>query len=156
LHSLQRAGKIPGVIDYVYNASRFKIYNSRESYKLTFVLGGIRAPRPGRNPSDKSEPFAVEASEFATRKAFQRDVELEVENVDKTGGFIGTMWIKNENFAVMLLREGFATIHDYSASQSPYSQQLYDAEENAKKEKKNVSNKYRLFYEFNLFLNYVL
>jgi staphylococcal nuclease domain-containing protein 1 len=128
------------VVDYVLNASRFKIYIPRESYKLTFVLGGIRAPRSGRNPSDKSEPFAVEASEFATRKAFQRDVEIEVENVDKTGGFIGTLWIKNENFAVMLLREGLATVHDYSASQSAHSQQLYAAEESAKEEKKNVSN----------------
>ncbi|RIA91953.1 transcription factor [Glomus cerebriforme] len=138
LNSLQRAGRIPGVIDYVYNASRFKIFIPRESYKITFVLGGIRAPRPGRNPSDKSDPFAIEASEFATRKTFQRDVEIEVENVDKTGGFIGTLWIKNENFAVALLREGFATIHDYSASQSPYSKQLYAAEENAKTEKKNI------------------
>ncbi|CAB5297965.1 unnamed protein product [Rhizophagus irregularis] len=138
LNSLQRAGRVPGVVDYVYNASRFKIYIPRESYKLTFVLGGIRAPRPGRNPSDKSEPFAVEASEFATRRTFQRDVDIEVENIDKTGGFIGTMWIKNENFAVMLLRDGFASVHDYSASQSSYSQQLYAAEESAKTEKKNI------------------
>lgn len=137
---MQRAGRTPGVVDYVYNASRFKIYIPREGCKLTFVLGGIRAPRPGRNPSDKSEPFAVEASEFATRKVFQRDVDIDVENIDKTGGFIGTMWIKNENFAVMLLREGFASVHDYSASQSSHSQQLYAAEESAKTEKKNVSN----------------
>jgi len=135
---LKRIGRVSGVVDYVSNASRFKIYIPKESYKLTFVLGGVRAPRLGRNPSDKTDPFAVEASEFATRKALQRDVEIEVENVDKTGGFIGTMWIKNENFAVALLQEGFATVHDYSASQSPYSQQLYTAEKIAKDAKKNV------------------
>jgi staphylococcal nuclease domain-containing protein 1 len=108
------------------------------------MLGGLRAPKLGRNPSDKSDPFAAEALEFTTRKTLQRDVELEVENVDKTGGFIGTMWIKNENFAVTLLREGFASIHDYSASQSPHSQQLYNAEESAKAEKKNVSSHFVL------------
>ncbi|CAI2177546.1 18398_t:CDS:10 [Funneliformis geosporum] len=138
LQTLKRAGRVPGVVDYVANASRFKIYIPKEGYKLTFVLGGIRAPKLGRNPSDKSDPFALEASEFATHKAFQRDVDIEVENVDKTGGFIGTMWIKNENFAEMLLQEGFATIHEYSASQSPYSQQLYTAERNAKDAKKNI------------------
>ncbi|CAG8535934.1 16494_t:CDS:10 [Racocetra fulgida] len=141
LHSLQRYGRVPGVVDFVNNGSRFKIYIPKESYKLTFVLSGIRCPRPGRSPADKSEPFAVEALEFATRKVLQRDVEIEVENVDKVGGFIGSLWLnKTENFAILLLQEGLATIHSFSADQSPYSRELYAAEQIAKDEKKNVDD----------------
>ncbi|CAG8747460.1 4242_t:CDS:2, partial [Cetraspora pellucida] len=114
LHSLQRYGRVPGVIDFVNNGSRFKIYIPKEGYKLTFVLSGIRCPRPGRTPTDKSEPFATEALEFATRKVLQRDVEIEVENVDKVGGFIGSLWLnKTENFATLLLQEGLATVHSF-------------------------------------------
>ncbi|CAG8643723.1 36826_t:CDS:10, partial [Racocetra persica] len=139
LHSLQRYGRVPGVVDFVNNGSRFKIYITKESYKLTFVLSGIRCPRPGRTPADKSEPFSVEALEFATRKVLQRDVEIEVENVDKVGGFIGSLWLnKTENFAILLLQEGLATIHSFSADQSPYSRELYAAEQIAKDEKKNI------------------
>ncbi|CAG8709870.1 438_t:CDS:1, partial [Ambispora leptoticha] len=121
------------------NGSRFKIYVPKENCKLTFVLGGVRSPRLGRSPSEKSEPFAAEALEFATNRALQRDVEIEVENVDKTGGFIGTLWLnKTENFAVSLLQEGLATIHEYSADQSTYANQLYAAERAAKSSRKNI------------------
>ena len=37
------------------------------------------------------EPFGTEAAEFATRRYMQQDVEIEVETVDKSGGFIGTL-----------------------------------------------------------------
>ncbi|CAG8525062.1 10315_t:CDS:10 [Gigaspora margarita] len=139
LHSLQRYGRVPGIVDFVNNGSRFKIYIPKESYKLTFVLSGIRCPRPGRTPTDKSEPYAAEALEFATRKTLQRDVEIEVENVDKMGGFIGSLWLnKTENFATLLLQEGLAEVHSFSADQSSHSKELYAAEQIAKDEKKNI------------------
>ena len=59
----------------------------------------------------------------------QRDVEIEVETVDKSGGFIGALWLnKNENAAVALVQEGLATVHSYSADTLPWSRQLYTAE----------------------------
>ena len=59
----------------------------------------------------------------------QRDVEIEVETVDKSGGFIGALWLnKNENAAVALVQEGLATVHSYSADTLSWSKQLYDAE----------------------------
>jgi len=59
----------------------------------------------------------------------QRDVEIEVETVDKSGGFIGTLWLnKNENAAVALVQEGLATVHSYSADTLSWSRQLYAAE----------------------------
>lgn len=96
---------------------------------LTLRVLGIRAPRTARNASEKSEPYGSEASEFATRRFMQRDVEIEVDSVDKSGGFIGALFInKTENAAVTLLQEGLATVHSYSADGLPWAKQLYDAE----------------------------
>jgi staphylococcal nuclease domain-containing protein 1 len=139
LPAFKRAGKVPAVVEYVVSASRFRVYIPRESAKATLVLAGIRAPKSARIPADKSEPFGQEALEYANKKVLQRDVEIEVEAIDKTGGFIGTLWLKpNENFAVSLLREGYAEVHDYSAERSPYTSQLYEAEKIAKEAKKNI------------------
>lgn len=137
---LQRQGRVPAIVDFVSSGSRFKIIIPKESVKATFVLAGIIAPRTARAGSnEKSEPYAQEAYDYASRRALQRDVEIEVENVDKTGGFIGTLWLnQTDNMAVELLNQGLATIHSYSADQSSYTNQLYAAERGAKIAKKNV------------------
>lgn len=59
----------------------------------------------------------------------QRDVEFEVESTDKSGGFIGTLYVnKTENVALSLLKEGLATVHDYSAEGLSWGRQLREAE----------------------------
>jgi len=59
----------------------------------------------------------------------QRDVEVEFDNVDKTGGFIGTLWVnKTENVALSLAKEGLASVHDYSAEGLSWFKQLQEAE----------------------------
>lgn len=59
----------------------------------------------------------------------QRDVEVEFDNVDKTGGFIGTLWVnKTENVALSLVKEGLASVHDYSAEGLSWFKQLQEAE----------------------------
>lgn len=69
----------------------------------------------------------------------QRDVEFEVETVDKSGGFIGALYLnKNENAAIALVQEGLASVHAFSAENLPWAQQLFTAEAEAKKAKKNV------------------
>jgi staphylococcal nuclease domain-containing protein 1 len=107
------------------------------------VLAGIRAPRIARNPSEKSELFGSEAYDFASRRYMQRDVEFEVESIDKSGGFIGSLYLnKTENAALTLVKEGLATIHAFSAEGLPWSRQLYDAEEDAKRSKRNIWSAY--------------
>jgi staphylococcal nuclease domain-containing protein 1 len=59
----------------------------------------------------------------------QRDVEFEVDTVDKSGGFIGSMYVnKTENAAITLVKEGLASVHSFSAEGLSWSRQLYDAE----------------------------
>lgn len=140
---LQRSGRVAAVVDYVANGGRFNLWVPKESCRLTFVLGGIRVPRTGRNQNDKSEPFGPEALELATRRCMQRDVEIEVESTDKSGGFIGALFLPNgENFAVTLLEEGLSTIHSSSAEQSSYTNQLFSGERKAKAERKGIWSNY--------------
>ncbi|ETW80350.1 hypothetical protein HETIRDRAFT_384869 [Heterobasidion irregulare TC 32-1] len=139
----KRQGRIPAVVEYVAAGSRFKIFLPKDNQVLTLVLGGIRAPRTARNASEKSEPYGAEASEFATRRYMQRDVEIEVDTVDKSGGFIGALYLnKTENVAVTLVREGLATVHSFSADSLSWSRRLYEAEEEAKREKRNIWTDY--------------
>ena len=114
-------------------------------FNLCQLPSGIRAPRsarsapekvdPSRNPrtarnvADKGEPYGTEAAEFATRRYMQRDVEIEVDAIDKSGGFIGTLYLnKTENAAITLVKEGLATVHQFSAESLSWAPQLYDAE----------------------------
>lgn len=61
----------------------------------------------------------------------QRDVEFEVDSVDKSGGFIGALYLnKSENVAITLVKEGLATVHSFSADSLSWSAQLYEAEVN--------------------------
>ncbi|KAL8741746.1 MAG: hypothetical protein Q9190_005680 [Brigantiaea leucoxantha] len=139
---LQRQKRVPAVVDYVKSGSRFTILIPRENGKLTFVLSGIRAPRSARNPSEKGEPFGQEAHDFANRRCLQRDVEIDVESTDKQGGFIGVLYINRENFAKLLLEEGLANVHAYSAEQSAHANELFAAEEKAKQARKGIWHDY--------------
>ena len=58
----------------------------------------------------------------------QRDVEVEFDSTDKSGGFIGTMYVNKENVALELVKEGLAAIHAYSADALPWVKSLYEVE----------------------------
>jgi staphylococcal nuclease domain-containing protein 1 len=135
---LQRQKKVPAVVDFVRAGSRFVVLVPRENAKLTFVLSGIRTPKPARQSGEAAEPFGQEAYDFANRRCMQRDVEIDVENTDKQGGFIGTMYVGRENFARALVEEGLAEVHLYSAEQSGHSNELVAAEKKAKEAKKGM------------------
>ncbi|KAG2208754.1 hypothetical protein INT47_007853 [Mucor saturninus] len=140
---LKRSGKVHAVVDFVANGSRMFVWVPKENCRLTFVLSGVRAPRVGRTPNDKSEPFGQEALDFVSQKCLQHDVEIEIENVDKIGSFVGSLFVNGENLAVALLSRGLATIHEYSADESHYVNQLYGAERDAKTEKKGIWSTYK-------------
>lgn len=139
---LSRQRKVPAIVDFVKSGSRFTVLVPRENAKLTFVLSGIRAPRSARNDQDKGEPFGKEAHEFANRRCQQRDVEIDVEDCDKVGGFIGTLYINRENFAKTLVEEGLASVHAYSAEKAGNANELFAAEQKAKDARKGLWHDY--------------
>ncbi|KAF7716386.1 RNA-induced silencing complex, nuclease component [Penicillium ucsense] len=135
---LQRSKRVPAVVDFVKSGSRFTVLVPRENAKLTLVLSGIRAPRSARGPNDVGEPFGQEAHDLANRRCMQRDVEIDVETIDKVGGFIGTLYVNKENFTKILLEEGLATVHAYSAEQSGHANEYFAAEQRAKDARKGL------------------
>ena len=132
LTMLSKQKRVPAVVDFVKSGSRFTVLVPRENSKLTFVLGGIRAPRSARGPNDTAEPFGQEAHDFAVKRCMQRDVEIDVEDTDKQGGFIGTLYVNRESFAKVLVEEGLASVHAYSAEKSGNANELFQAEQKAK------------------------
>ncbi|KAI9205801.1 uncharacterized protein BJ171DRAFT_499628 [Polychytrium aggregatum] len=138
--SLQRAGRVAGVVENIASGSRYRIFVPSQNIKITLVLGGLRAPRAGGRPGETAEPFGNEGLELAMKKLFQRDVQFQVESQDKVGGFIGSLFLttgsgaqaKTENVASLILEQGFARVHEYSAQQSPFGRELIEAEQKAK------------------------
>jgi staphylococcal nuclease domain-containing protein 1 len=131
LSTLARQRKIPGIVDYVKSGSRFTILVPREGIKLTLVLAGIKAPRQG-------QPFSQEGMDLANKRCNQRDCEIDVHDIDKVGGFIGDLYVNRENFSKILVEEGFAEVHEYSAEKSGNAAELLAAQKKAKEGRKGM------------------
>lgn len=129
---LSRQKRVPAVVDFVKAASRFALVIPKENAKINFVLSGINAPKSARGKDDTAEPFGAEAHELAFKRLNQRDVQIDVEDNDKVGGFIGRIYINGENFARILLEEGLASVRGYAAEKSGNAQELFAAEKKAK------------------------
>ncbi|GAA5898069.1 hypothetical protein JCM6882_003319 [Rhodosporidiobolus microsporus] len=137
LSSFKRQGRMQAVVDFVASGSRFKIYLPKQDTKLTFVLSSIRAPRTARNANERSDPYGPEAAVFSSRRLLQRDVEISVDSTDKSGGFIGKLFLNGQDVAALLVREGLAKVDDYSQSK-----ELWALQEEAQKAKKNIWTSY--------------
>jgi staphylococcal nuclease domain-containing protein 1 len=138
LSTLSRQRKVPGIVDFCKSGSRFTILIPREGVKLTLVLAGVRAPRAGRTPQEKGEPFGQEALDLANRRCNQRDCEIDVHDIDKVGGFIGDLYVNRESFAKILVEEGLASVHQYSAEKSGNATELLAAQKRAKEARKGM------------------
>lgn len=128
LASLERQGKVSGVVEHISSGGRLRIHSARDNLNLTVVLSGVRVPRP-------QEPFGNDALNFVSKRLYQRDVQFTVVNIDKTGGFIGNVYIPGnpDSLAIILAKEGLAEVHEYSAQQSGLGQALFEAQESAQK-----------------------
>jgi staphylococcal nuclease domain-containing protein 1 len=136
LPRLQRQGRVSGVVDFVIGATRVKITLPEDGAVIVFGLSGIRCPSATRQ-SEPGQEYGDEALEFTRLHIMQRDVQLEVEQCDRGGAFMGTLWMNGQSLAVNLLRNGYAWCSD-TVDRSPYNQQLLSAENEAKTAKKRV------------------
>lgn len=139
---LQRAGKSSAVVEFVASGSRMRLFLPKETCLLTFLLGGISCPRvKAFNPSgtqvSEEEPMGNEAFAYSKELVLQHEVQVEVDNIDKGGNFIGWMFIDGVNLSVALVEHGFAKVH-FTAERSSYFKDLQVAEERAKKARKGV------------------
>ncbi|CAK5030294.1 unnamed protein product [Meloidogyne enterolobii] len=144
---LQRSQRIDGLVEFVASASRLRVYVPKESCLITFLLSGINAPRTARiGPNGQQigsdEPFALQAMNFTRYKCLQHDVQIEVETMDKAGGFIGYLFVQVErgvwkNLSELLVENGLATVH-FTAERSSYYTLLTNAERIAKAAKLGI------------------
>ncbi|KAL3102323.1 hypothetical protein niasHS_003732 [Heterodera schachtii] len=141
---LQRSARLEGIVEFVASASRLRVYVPKESCLITFLLSGINAPRTARIGADgrsigQDEPCAEGAVKFTRQMALQRDVQIEVETMDKAGGFIGYMFVPvlgekgiiHKNLSELLVEAGLASVH-FTADRSSYYNHLLAAEKSAK------------------------
>merc|ERR1712110_1120445 len=135
---LQRAGRMQAVVEFVASGSRFRVYIPRETCVITFLLAGISCPRAGRTMPGgivaEAEPWGDEAMAFVKEMILQREVEIEVEQIDKGGNFIGWCFVDNTNISVALVEGGYASSH-FTAEKSNYGRLIAVSEENAKRSK---------------------
>ena len=152
-----------GVIEFVSSGSRFRIYIPTETVLITFLLSGISCPRASRidtstgNPSGGDE-FGDEALLYVKELIMQKEVQIEIEGMDKGGNFIGFMFIEGNifklfiiknyllkliyyfvgtNLSVSLVQRGLSKMH-FTAERTKYYGHLQSAEETARSRKIKV------------------
>ena len=66
---------------------QIRLYIPRETCVITFLLSGVSCPRGDRNMPggvfQEGEPFGNEATAFIKEQIMQKEVEIEVETMDK-------------------------------------------------------------------------
>ncbi|CAN4086531.1 unnamed protein product [Withania somnifera] len=133
---LQRNRRMSAVVEYVLSGHRFKLFIPKETCSIAFSISGVRCP--GRD-----EPYSEEAIALMRRKIMQRDVEIEVETVDRTGTFIGTLWESRSNVAVTLLEAGLARLQtSFGTDRIAEVHLLMQAEQAAKSQKLKLWENY--------------
>lgn len=144
LPALQRDSRVRATVLHVVHGGRIKCLIPREGCVIAFALAGVRCPATARRdqPGSVSEPFADEAFAFARASLLQRDVELEVESLDKNGCFMGAIHLLGAEgrapYAVQLLEAGLARRIPPAADRSRHSAALEAAERSARDARLNV------------------
>ncbi|XP_011003528.1 PREDICTED: staphylococcal nuclease domain-containing protein 1-like [Populus euphratica] len=136
LPHMHKNRRISAVVEYVLSGHRFKLLIPKETCSIAFSFSGIRCP--GRD-----EPYSEEAIALMRRKIMQRDVEIEVETVDRTGTFLGSLWESRTNMGVTLLEAGLAKFQtSFGTDRIPEAHLLEQAEQSAKSQKLKIWEKY--------------
>eukprot|EP00817_Percolomonadidae_sp_ATCC50343_P002344 CAMPEP_0117423508 /NCGR_PEP_ID=MMETSP0758-20121206/4117_1 /TAXON_ID=63605 /ORGANISM="Percolomonas cosmopolitus, Strain AE-1 (ATCC 50343)" /LENGTH=882 /DNA_ID=CAMNT_0005206737 /DNA_START=245 /DNA_END=2890 /DNA_ORIENTATION=+ len=109
--------KFRAVIEKIHTGTRFRVYIPKERLRITFSLSGLIVPN---NKSTDREDVRInfEATTLAMKQFLLRDVQIEIDSMDKVGIFLGTvMYPKNTNFTLTLLSKGLAKIRPGKFSQ---------------------------------------
>lgn len=144
----ERDARLKCVVEWVNNGSRFGMDLPTENCVLSFALVGVSCPSTAKRnlAGSKDEPFAKEALAFTRAVALnQNGCKVRIETMDRAGTFLGSLLVPFKNqeevsLSVLLLERGLGKVVPFSADQSKYRQQLYDAEALAKSKRLGVWN----------------
>lgn len=125
LRTLINKSKIQGIVEYVISPNRVRVVLPRENIRLTLVFAGLLSVQ-------KDSPISEKILEFNNLHILQRDVTVEIFDVDKVGGFISNLYLNsNLPYQIELIKNGFAEVHGGSVRKTKFEDQFYDAEEDA-------------------------
>lgn len=123
------------VIEFVFSASRFKVFLPKENNTLlNLILAGVMVPR---------EPEAIKNAATAVAKSLvhQRDVSIQIDSMDKKGNFIGWIYFKDEqtnketSINLALTKLGYGQVRDRESNSSGSLSDLKAAESIAREKK---------------------
>ncbi|XP_025825296.1 ribonuclease TUDOR 1-like [Panicum hallii] len=134
-HLLQRNRRHSAVVEYIFSGHRFKLTIPNETSTIAFSFSCVRCP-------GKNEPYSDDAIALMRRTILQRDVEIEIEAVDRTGTFLGSLWESKNNMASVLLEAGLAKLSSFGIDRISDAQTLIRAEKYAQQKKLKVWENY--------------
>lgn len=134
---LEKERRVAGIVDYLSNAGRLRLTLPKHAASISFALSGVQCPGVARADGTGGQEFGPEALAYARAHVLQREVNIEVETVDRGGSFLGSLFLNGTSLGVQLLEQGFAWCSP-SVDRSPYCQQLQAAEQKAKSAKLRV------------------
>jgi len=104
---------------------------------LILSLSGISTSVGGNNKDKKMErPFLEESLLFSLSKIGQKEVNVLIDRIDKSGNFVGQVFVGDTNYSEVILREGLAFITHNIANRFKNYNELVSAELVAKNAKK--------------------
>ncbi|KAF3994119.1 hypothetical protein FT663_01619 [Candidozyma haemuli var. vulneris] len=137
-NGFQKKGRISGFyVEFVSGVNRVKLYNPREGTKLTLILGGLT--------NSKAQETGADGLEYMNKKYLQRNVEFDIYDTDKIGGFIGNLYANAQALKpvqIELLSNGLASVHGLAVSSNKYGAELEKAEDAAKAAHKGIWKDY--------------
>ncbi|KAG5176046.1 hypothetical protein JKP88DRAFT_270898 [Tribonema minus] len=112
LPHLQRAGGgMRALVEHVFSGSRFKVHVPKENVAFMLALSAVRCPQVGRD-GRPGEPCGDAARAFSRDALMQRNVEVEVLDMDKNGVALGHLFVgqgdQRHDYALDLLKAGLA------------------------------------------------
>lgn len=124
---------IKAVVERCLSAARLKLRLDSEGCFVIFVLNSVKSIRGDKNMSSL-EKWDEKGQILASDLIAQRDVMIQIENIDSKGNVHGSLFVGKNNYAEKVLREGVAYL-DTSWGKCRYHEQMAKAEEEARTKK---------------------
>jgi len=124
---------LKGVVERCISASRIKLRLDSEGCFVIFVLNTVKSIRGDKNMSSL-EKWYEKGQIMASDLIAQRDVNIQIENIDNVGNVHGSLFVGKKNYATKILEEGLAYL-DTSWGKCKYHAEMSEAEEKARSSK---------------------
>lgn len=126
-------GLLKAVVERCISASRLKLRLDSEGCFVIFVCNSVKSIRGDKNMKSLEKWFE-QGQILASDLIAQRDVSIEIENIDNVGNVHGSLFVGKKNYAAKILEEGVAYL-DTTWGKCRYHAAMAKAQETAQKNK---------------------